>query len=651
MQPTSETPTLAESLQNRAVSLAKQGFRVFPLIVDGSTPAYEGWQDKATSDPDLARKLWSDPHGDPLPYNIGIRTGDGLTVLDVDTKRNRAGAESLDDLVTFQGLEDETFTVRTKSGGLHLYYRSADRRLKNSVGQIALGLDIRSDGGYVVAPGSTVGDLAYEVVKPLAIAAIQPWFAELCGTAQAKGESAEPLVELDTPDAIARAIDWLRNSSPLVIADSGNGDITAYKVACRLKDFGISEHECLSLILENYDEHRAHPPQGPEIWERKVENAYRHGTSAPGAKSPMADFEIEELEQPAAETSNPARPDGALPTYDVGQSLAYRADGKRPYLIKGFLGAGAMSVLFGPTNVGKTFVMLDIAFHVAAGLTWNGRRVTKSPVIYVASEGTHGIHDRVAAWINEHDVAPEDCWLTLVPCPVDLRSNMVDLKRLIAVIREKIAQWGASTPPMVVIDTYARAMAGGDENSATDAGLMVKHLDAVRYATGAHVVIIHHSGKDVTRGARGSTALPGAIDTEFVLTDGQIQNPKQRDGAKADPIPYSLKTVTLGVDEEGDPVTSCVVLYGAAAEMADTGETEELTTEQRRWLDALAVGVEALAQEAGNPVTEHRFTWQNAAAIWGGTPRMTRQACEKRLRALATKMQLCDLKKNQWVMA
>jgi hypothetical protein len=627
-----------------ALRLAAKGFKVFPLEADGSTPAFAGWQAKATSDPALIANLWRSASGEPVPYNIGVLTGDGLTVLDVDTKKGRGGGGSLEILLML-GLNDETFTVRTKSGGKHLYFDSGSLPLRNSVGHLAPGLDVRSEGGYVVGPGSTVGLQSYAIEADLPVAPIDEWFAKRCGEARAQGETVQPLVELDTPDAIARATDWLRNEAPHVTADSGNGDVTAYKVACHVKDFGLSEHECLALILEVFDETKAHPPQGHEVWERKVENAYRHGLSAPGVKNPMADFEVEELAEPASAPRSLARPDGKLLAFDVGESLAFRTAVKRPYLIKGWLSAGTMSMLYGPTNVGKTFVMLDMAFHVALGVPWNGRRVTKSPVIYVAAEGTYDIHDRVAAWMQERGQRAEDCWLTLVPSPVDLRSNTVDLKRLVALVREKIAQWQSPTPPLVVIDTYARAMSGGDENSAADAGLVVKHLDAVRFETGAHVAIVHHSGKDASRNSRGSSALPAAIDIEFMINGEMIHNPKQRGAAKAEDVPYTLKPVGLGVDDEGDPITSCVVLYGAAAEMAEP----KLTKQQAQWAADLRQGVAEMAQAAGVLPTEYVFKWQNIKAFFGDMPDMQKNTAVKRLNTLATKGVVLNRQGNQYL--
>lgn len=657
--------TIAERLLETAIGLGAKGFRIFPLQVDQKSPAHDGWQAQATTDPTRIDELWRDPFGEVIPYNVGVATGAGLTVLDVDVKDGRQGLESLEDLKSRLGLDDQTLTVRTPSGGLHLYFDSTGFAVGNSASRIGQALDIRGEGGLVVGPGSTVGDGGYTIERDISIKPIAPWFAQLCGVHAQKPRSSDPLVELDTPEAIERAKAWLRNEAPHVVAGSGNGDHTGYVVACRLKDFGISEHEIVALCLEHFDDEKAHPPQGAVFWELKASNAYRHGQSAPGISHAMADFEVEELEQPVlgsdpGTASSRLRPDGALLAFDTDEALAFRAETKRPYLIKGFLSAGTMSMLFGTTNVGKTFVMLDMAFHVALGRSWNGRRTVKSPVIYVAAEGTYDIYDRMAAWLQHHNASAKDAWLTIVPAPLDLRTNTADLKRVIELVKSKIAQRQSNAPPLVVIDTYSRVMAGGDENGTVDSGTVVKHLDAIRFATGAHVAIVHHSGKDVERGSRGSTVVPFAADTELELRNGELRTKKQRAMSKeADPIPYTLKTIGLGLDDEGDEITSCVVLYGAAAEMAAGDGAPQLTSREAAWLELLDAGIGDMAEEKGVHVSQFHFTENAARSIFARghdtdihpAGALNRTTVVARLSALARKNVVNKVGRNQWVMA
>ncbi|WP_437871985.1 AAA family ATPase [Methylorubrum extorquens] len=234
-------------------------------------------------------------------------------------------------------------------------------------------------------------------------------------------------------------------------------------------------------------------------------------------------------------------------------------------LIKGLLDQGAMTVLYGESNVGKTFVAMDVAFHVACGLAWAGMKTTRAGVAYVAAEGGRGASRRGLALIRKYG----DCdGFHILREPVDLLRANADLHPLIEAIR------GLGGVGLVVIDTLSRALAGGDENSSTDMGALVKHLDAIRSAVSAHLLIVHHTGKDRAKGARGHSLLRAATDTEIEVGDGQIKVTKQRDLEKAWASPFTLDTVTLGADADGDPITSCTVrLVARQAELPQIAPT------------------------------------------------------------------------------
>ena len=118
---------------------------------------------------------------------------------------------------------------------------------------------------------------------------------------------------------------------------------------------------------------------------------------------------------------------------------------------------------------------------------------------------------------------------------------------------------------MVVVDTLARALAGGDENSGQDMGNLVFHADKIRMATGAHVCFIHHSGKNKALGARGHSSLRAAVDTEIEISreDGAnystIKTVKQREMEMAEDMFFTLKIVELGENKFNEKITSCVV--------------------------------------------------------------------------------------------
>ena len=119
---------------------------------------------------------------------------------------------------------------------------------------------------------------------------------------------------------------------------------------------------------------------------------------------------------------------------------------------------------------------------------------------------------------------------------------------------------------LIVIDTLARVMGGADENAAADIAGLMRSTDLLRDRTGAHVMVIHHSGKDATRGARGHSSLRAAIDTELELTKGEgterlLKATKQRDMAAGVEHVFELRQVELGKDQDGDAVTSCIVKH------------------------------------------------------------------------------------------
>lgn len=221
------------------------------------------------------------------------------------------------------------------------------------------------------------------------------------------------------------------------------------------------------------------------------------------------------------------------------------------YMVKGWLDRNCLSMLYGPSNAGKTFVALDIAMHIAAGQPWRGLRVNGGPVLYIAAEGGAGIRNRLAA-IKRDKPDMSAAPFTLLPVGLDLHGQG-DALAVCEIMPD-------ADPALVVIDTLARSMGTGDENTAKDAAMFVRNCDLIREATGAHVMVIHHTGKDEDRGARGSSALRAAVDNEIQVTaDGEILSRKQRDQEPPEPLHFKLRSVVLGVDEDGDPVTSAVV--------------------------------------------------------------------------------------------
>lgn len=237
-------------------------------------------------------------------------------------------------------------------------------------------------------------------------------------------------------------------------------------------------------------------------------------------------------------------------------------------LVRGLLDTQAMSVIYAPSNVGKSFLMLDIAFHIAAGRDWRGRKIKRpGAVLYIASEGGRGFINRVVA-VKRHYNLPDDADvpLAVLPCPIDLLDPNADRDAIVNLIDDVSAEFNQPVV-MLVLDTLSRIMTGGDENAAKDMTAVVSNIDNIRQRSNVHTAIVHHAGKDIAKGARGHSSLRAATDTEIELTrtgEGDDKRflmavRKQRELIGDDTFVCNLQTVFLGRDEDGEPVTSAVV--------------------------------------------------------------------------------------------
>lgn len=290
------------------------------------------------------------------------------------------------------------------------------------------------------------------------------------------------------------------------------------------------------------------------------------------------------------------------------------------HLVKGWLSRGGLSMLYGPSNAGKTFVALDIAMHIAAGKAWRGCRVNGGAVLYIAAEGGAGVRNRLAAFKRERpDMASAP--FTLLPISLDMHGQG-DALAVCEIIPD-------AAPALMVVDTLARSMGVGDENTAKDAAMFVKNCDLIREATGAHVMVVHHTGKDEDRGARGSSALRAAVDTEISVTSkGEIVCKKQRDMAYAKPLNFTLRSVTLGRDEDGDPVTSAVVEASEPPKKALTG-TKKIAMQALD--DALRNHGETRSGDTypSNRKVVHVDHWREACGVHGLTKGDSESAARK----------------------
>jgi hypothetical protein len=257
----------------------------------------------------------------------------------------------------------------------------------------------------------------------------------------------------------------------------------------------------------------------------------------------------------------PLEPDGSIKLFTYSWFNDIEPAISTVDLIEDTFGQGQMSTIFGESNCGKTFFATDICYHIAIGKPWRGLKTEKKMVIYCALEGGHGIRNRIAALRKHNGITPSLPFI-VIATSINMLNREADVKQLIATIKQAEQDCGMKAG-FIVMDTLSRALAGGNENSPDDMGALVVNSDALREHTDAHLCIIHHSGKDTAKGARGHSLLRAALDTEIEIERvGDISTAtitKQREYEGGEEYGFSLKGVELGVNQNGKMITSCVV--------------------------------------------------------------------------------------------
>jgi hypothetical protein len=237
------------------------------------------------------------------------------------------------------------------------------------------------------------------------------------------------------------------------------------------------------------------------------------------------------------------------------------------WLIDNVLPKRAFCALYGPPGSYKSFVALDIAEAVATGRTWMGREVQAAgAVLYIAGEGFGGIGARIKA-CKMHNRTQAGAEIYVIRAAINMRSSAEDFDLLVASIKDLVEKTGVQFE-LVQIDTLARAFGGGNENNSEDMGAFIHNAGRIQRMLGCAMMVLHHSGKDATKGLRGHSSLLGAVDTQLELMkidatpnpsspiagSGILTISKQKDGQDGVKIGFEMVKVeiqggTLGISD------------------------------------------------------------------------------------------------------
>ena len=361
----------------------------------------------------------------------------------------------------------------------------------------------------------------------------------------------------------------------------------------------LDSGEVLATIQSMWKTHTRNNPQ---------ERGWQPVTAAP-SQPPIAD-----------EQASQTRPKRLLTAHDL-QALP-----PMKWRVRGLLPAYGLASIYGPSGSAKTFLALDLAGAIGSGAPqWFGSNVNAAPVAYVALEGEGGIRQRVAAWEAQ----------CRKPMPPSVRFVLGNFGLLHASDSEELATeiiQAIGPGAVVVVDTLNQSAPGADENASSDMSRVIYNTKLLATAVEGVVILVHHSGKDASRGMRGHSSLFAAMDVVIEVSstvNGRAWRvAKSKDGVSGVAHGFELVPHVVGQDEDGASVTSCAIRRTLA--MADkstkpvVGKNQKLAFQvlrelARKHLDGIPTGVALQAVGAVLTCDDRRRATRAAETIKGLT--------------------------------
>lgn len=479
-------PITRSPLHEAARAYAADGIPVFPCIPNSKVPAVPGAYKAATTDLAQIDRLWTENPN----YNVAFSPESvGWCVVDIDEES--APPEPWPD----------TYTVATPSGGRHLYFEGS---LPGTVKKLLPGIDTRGRGSYVLMPPSIVDDKPYQVIKDIDPVPLPAWVSEAVERRTAAPSQSAAPVTLDQPAAIERArarLDSLVQQGRVAVEGEG-GDNLTFQVACDILDLGVSPERTLGMIAELWNPH-CWPPWPDDELETKVANAARYHQNKPGAWSvPPAGQVFDRKSLEAAGLGKRSR------FYFEDESEMEHVQ-EVGWLIRDILPRESTVLMYGATGSYKSFIALELALAIAYGRETCGDTPEAGLVFYAAAEGRSALKGkRRRAWQVARD-RREPSGNFLVG-----RTPLIVLPDGCQEFEDQIAERANGRPiKLVILDTLAKCMIGLDESKPADGSRLVGFCDKLVERFHCTVLVLHHTGKDEARGARGASTIPAGFDT------------------------------------------------------------------------------------------------------------------------------------------
>lgn len=616
-----------------ALNLAEKGLAVFPLVhtlEDGSCscgdsecrlknrgkhpkPGSHGYKD-AMKDKVAIFDAWDRDED----ANIGVYPGTDHVWVDLDTKNKDNGIVSLAEKlgIPVEEVSKLTFSVETPTGGLHLYFRTAVP-VSDRV-NVLPGVDIRGAGGYVVGPGSTIGERAYRVINDAPIVEIPDKLRDILGRVREKSENQTPMFDWDLPEAIDMARYMLKSRKPAIEGEGGNAH--TYATACLVRSYAISEETCLEILLEpdGWND-RCEPPWDADELAKVVENAYRYAKDRPGARGgavmELADIQYEgeyihvrsksgssEADEWTGDTDSDADEFADYrDSFHMGNDFSkLQRDFK--FIVPNWIPAQGYTGILASRGIGKTTMIIDIVARLASDMDWYDVPMDKGwSVVYIVGEDVEGVQQRLLAWFkryNDGEPFVDQSRFCVLEMPVDL-TDPKEVKRFARFLNQfykakqakETEEEGEPRKTVFVIDTWQTATLRAERGMNDDAAMSLAAAHVVQLSKLFHgpSLISFHPPKTNPHSVAGSSVVENMSTAIIKLEqDGdEIRTAvvtRLKGGKTGEYFKMKLDAEVLEgkIDQFGRPVTGAVVTKIGGSTMQDTQELQDMDIELGR---------------------------------------------------------------------
>jgi len=450
--------------------------------------------------------------------NWAVATGhvNGFIVIDIDPRHDGFTSINRYEENNPNGPLPVTLQSVTGGGGKHLFYLyPPDVTIKkDNCGKWLKGVDIQSDGGYVILPEAEhISGGTYRWIN---------WFDQLAW------------LPPDIVDELSRTSSSSNGSNGdlpdtntiLQGVPEGQRDDVLFREACRLRrQLGDNARRAVEILILDAARNCKPPfPQDEAL--RKVEQAFRQDHS---------DRVPDRMRAVVQSWAGQREADTPRLNLKSGSEIRNR---KRPeMLIENVLPPGGLFQVFGQTGEYKSFVVLSMIGAIANGIPWLGHEVNESGhAALILGEGGFDLSERLSSWLHGNPGATDDRMLFSVEEGLDLMDQQ-EVDQIIDELLEFADDW-----KLIAFDTQADHMPSGDEDKAKDFTVIKKALQQIAHATGAAVGVVHHTGWDDSR-ERGSSRQRQALDVVMQIKDQRITNVKQKFGLKFEPIMFAVEPV------------------------------------------------------------------------------------------------------------